>query len=198
MKRLLLVLLACLVAPIALAQDAYRIKPGDTLSITVLEDPNLNRDVLVRPDGGISMPIAGNVQAGGNTIIAVERTIADRIASGFSVTPTVSVALTQLGRATSTGGAGTMKIYFVGEVASPGVKKLTRGTNILTALAEIGGLGKFAAEKRIQVRRTDKSGSETVYLFDYSAVENGTKVINNIRLQAGDIVVVPERKLFEF
>ncbi len=197
MKRWLLILVAILVAPVAMAQDAYRIKPGDTLSITVLEDPNLNREVLVRPDGGISMPIAGNVQAGGNSIVSVERIIAERISSGFSVAPTVSVALTQLGRSTG-GKSSTIKIYVLGEVAGPGLKKVTRGTSILEALAEIGGLGKFAAEKRIQIRRTDASGREVVYLFDYSAVERGALLKNNIKLRSGDVIVVPERRLFEF
>lgn len=196
MRSLFLVLLALAVAPFALAQDAYRIKPGDTLDITVLEDANLNRQVLVRPDGGISMPIAGNIQAGGNSIQAVERIITDRLASGFSITPTVSVALTGVAAATSTAST-TVDVFFIGEIGSQGLTAVPRGSTILQALAAAGGPGQFAAKKRIQLRRTDRSGHETVFLFNYAAIMNGARIQNNLVVQDGDIIVVPERKLFE-
>jgi len=95
MKRIFLVFAALLLAPAALAQG-YRVQPGDVLSISVLEDANLNRELLVRPDGGISMPIAGNIRAAGNTVQAIERIIIERLAPGFSITPSVSVALAAL------------------------------------------------------------------------------------------------------
>jgi len=196
MKILIISMIALFLAPFALAQDTYRIKPGDTLDITVLEDANLNRQVLVRPDGGISMPIAGNIQAGGNSIQAIEKIIIERLASGFSITPTVSVALTGVGQATSSR-SSNVDIFFVGEIASPGTLNVKRGTTILQAIAQAGGLGQFAAEKRIQLRRTNRSGHETIFLFNYKAVQNGAQITNNLVVRAGDIIVVPERKLFE-
>jgi len=108
----------------AFAQGSYRIQSGDTLAISVLEDPNLNRSVLVRPDGGISLPIAGNIQAGGNSIAAVERLVTERLASGFSIKPTVSVALAAVGpvatavqQARAVEAANTkVDVFFMGEV----------------------------------------------------------------------------------
>ena len=197
MKTLIIAISALLLAPFAMAQDSYRIKPGDTLDISVLEDANLNRQVLARPDGGISMPIAGNVQAGGNTIQAVERIITERIAGGFSITPTVSVALTGVGKAAATGRSSTVRVFFVGEVGTPGETRIRRGSTILQALAAAGGPGPFAAKKRIQLRRTDASGHETIFLFDYDAVLKGARIKNNLVVRAGDIIVVPERRLFE-
>lgn len=196
MKNVLIFIMALVLAPAALAQG-YRIKAGDTLSISVLEDPNLNRSVLVRPDGGISLPIAGNIQAAGNSVQSVERLVTERLASGFSIKPTVSVALASLGKPAAAGTAATSDIFFIGEVAKSGMVSVDRGTTLLQAIASAGGLTQFAAEKRIQLRRTDKSGHETIYLFNYDAVQNGARITNNLVVQSGDVIVVPERRLFE-
>lgn len=205
MKKFLLVIMALLIAPAAFAQGTYRIQPGDTLSISVLEDPNLNRTVLVRPDGGISIPIAGNIKAGGNSIGAVERLVTERLASGFSIKPTVSVALAAVGpvanavqQARAAEAANTkVDIFFIGEVSGTGTQQVERGTTLLQAIAVAGGLTQFAADQRIQLRRTDRDGHETIYLFDYNAVQNGARIANNLVVQSGDVIVVPERKLFE-
>lgn len=196
MKNFLILIMALMLAPAALAQG-YRIKAGDTLDISVLEDPNLNRTVLVRPDGGISMPIAGNIQASGNSPQAVERLITDRLKPGFSITPTVSVALASVAQPSVAAAKPQVDIFFVGEVGNPGALQVDRGSTLLQALAAAGGPAQFAAEKRIQLRRTDRSGHETVYLFDYAAVQRGEQAKNNLVVQSGDIIVVPERKLFE-
>jgi len=84
--RSLIVIALTVIFGAVLATEAsaqYRIQAGDVLEISVLEDSNLNRQVLVRPDGGISMPIVGNIRAGGNTISAVERIITQRLSSGW-------------------------------------------------------------------------------------------------------------------
>ena len=197
MKKFLFAIAMLLAAPFAAqAQGTYAIQPGDVLSITVLEDTNLNRQVLVRPDGGISMPIAGNIRAAGNTVSAVERTIKERLRGGFSVEPTVSVALTQLGTplgATLT----TTDIYVVGEAGTTGLLQLEPGTTMLQAIAQAGGPSQFAATKRIQLRRTDRTGKETIYLFNYDAAQRGTAISNNLVVQSGDVILFPERRLFE-
>ncbi len=205
MRKFLTLILALVVAPMAFAQGSYRIQSGDTLAISVLEDPNLNRTVLVRPDGGISLPIAGNIQAGGNSISAVERLVTERLSSGFSITPTVSVALAAVGpvaaavqQARATEAANTkVDIFFMGEVNGAGTQQVERGTTLLQAIAAAGGLTQFAADSRIQLRRTDRSGRETIFLFDYDAVQNGAQITNNLVVQNGDVIVVPERRLFE-
>jgi polysaccharide export outer membrane protein len=183
-----------LAVPAALAQSAsYRIQPGDRLQITVLEDETLNRELLVTPDGRISVPLAGTVRVGGQTVDAVENTIADRLTSNFAVRPNVFVALTAVDEA-----AGLYNVYVLGQVNTPGTVAVETGTTLLQALALAGGPARFAATKRIQLRRTDPStGREKLYLFNYRAVERGGAIQSMIALREGDVIIVPERRLFE-
>jgi polysaccharide export outer membrane protein len=180
--------------PAALAQSAsYRIQPGDQLQITVLEDETLNRQLLVTPDGRISVPLAGTVQVSGQTVDAVESTIADRLASNFAVRPNVFVALSSVDET-----AGLYTVYVLGQVNGPGPIQVEQGTTLLQALALAGGPARFAANKRIQLRRTDPStGQEKLYLFNYKAVERGGSIQSMIALREGDVIIVPERHLFE-
>ncbi|WP_424934651.1 polysaccharide biosynthesis/export family protein [Amaricoccus macauensis] len=187
------ILFAVLSAPFALAQSAgYRVQPGDTLAITVLEDDTLNREVLVLPDGRISVPLAGSVQAGGNSVGTIESTIADRLASNFAVRPSVFVSVTTVDE-----DGLTFPVYVLGEVAAPGIHEVETGTTLLQAIALAGGPDRFAATKRIQLRRTDSSGQEKLYLFNYRAVERGGSIQSMITLREGDVILVPERRLFE-
>ena len=194
MRRIVLTfLLMLLTVPAALAQSAsYRIQPGDQLQITVLEDETLNRQLLVTPDGQISVPLAGTVRVSGQTVGAVEEIIADRLTSNFAVRPNVFVALTAVDPS-----AGLFKVFVLGQVNSPGTIEVEAGTTLLQALALAGGPANFAAAKRIQLRRTDASGQERLYLFNYKAVERGGSIQSMIALREGDVILVPERRLFE-
>jgi polysaccharide biosynthesis/export protein len=187
-------LVALLTAPLALAQSAgYRVQPGDVLAITVLEDDTLNRQSLVTPDGRISVPLAGTVRASGNTVETIEKTIADRLASNFAVRPSVFVSVVSVDET-----AGTFPIYVLGEVGNSGAIEVEPGTTLLQAIALAGGPGRFAATKRIQLRRTDPAtGQERMYLFNFKAVERGGAIQSMIALREGDVIIVPERRLFE-
>jgi polysaccharide export outer membrane protein len=191
---MLAVLVSALAAPLALAQSAgYRIQAGDQLAITVLEDDTLNRQTLVLPDGRISVPLAGSVQAAGRSVESVESTIADRLASNFAVRPSVFVSVVSVIEEEE-----TFPIYVLGQVGAPGQVQVLPGTTLLQAIALSGGLDRFAATKRIQLRRTDAStGKERLYLFNYNAVERGGSIESMITLREGDVVLVPERHLFE-
>jgi polysaccharide export outer membrane protein len=191
---LLAALVALLAAPLASAQSAgYRIQPGDQLAITVLEDETLNRNTLVLPDGTISVPLAGSIKASGRSVDSVESAIADRLASNFAVRPSVFVSVT----AVSDSGE-TFPIFVVGQVGEPGAREVEAGTTLLQAIALAGGLDRFAATKRIQLRRTDSStGQERLYIFNYNAVERGGAIQSMITMREGDVIVVPERHLFE-
>ena len=117
MKRILLAFLLVLpgIAP-AFAQSAgYRIQPGDELAITVLEDDTLNRQLLVLPDGTISVPLAGTVRAGGRSVESVEAAIADQLASNFAVRPSVFVSVVTVDET-----YGTFPIFVMGQVTTPG------------------------------------------------------------------------------
>jgi len=194
MRRTLLAALAMLLAaPMAIAQSAdYRIQPGDQLAITVLEDDTLNRELLVLPDGTISVPLAGTVRAGGRSVETVESAIADRLASNFAVRPSVFVSVIEIDET-----YGTFPIYVMGQVTTPGMVEVEPGTTMLQAIALAGGLDRFAATKRIQLRRTDSSGRERLFLFNFKAVERGGSIESMITLREGDVILVPERRLFE-
>lgn len=187
----LALMLASLVSP-ALAQG-YRIQPGDSLTVTVLEDDTLNRQVLVLPDGRISVPLAGTIAAAGQTVDSVEKVIADRLASNFAVRPSVFVSVVAVDE-----NASEIPVFVLGQVANPGEVLVKPGTTLLQAIALSGGLERFAATKRIQLRRTDPaSGQERLFLFNYNAVESGGAVESMITLREGDVIIVPERRLFE-
>ncbi|MCB1342582.1 MAG: polysaccharide biosynthesis/export family protein [Pseudooceanicola sp.] len=181
----------------AQAQDTYRIKPGDVLSIEVLEDSSINRQSLVLPDGRVTVPLAGTVSVSGMTVDEVRASVASKLSSNFANEPTVTVSLTQLGTPKPIGGASLMSIYFLGEVNTPGAVQVKRGTTLLQALALAGGFNRFAATKRVQLRRTDRSGKQSVYNFNYNDVLAGRNSIGATQLATGDVIVVPTRRLFE-
>lgn len=184
----------------AMAQSSYRIQPGDTLQVEVLEDPGLNRNVLVLPDGSISFPLAGTVRAGGRDVATVARTLSSEMASNFAVEPTVLVSVSALAprQARVKAEPDLMNVYIVGEVNEPGRKEVLPGTMLLQFLAEAGGLSRFAAEQRIQLHRVDPaSGKEAVYRFDYRMTGRGDSISGTTVLAPGDVIVVPERRLFE-
>lgn len=191
-------------APFAAAQDNYLIRPGDTLQIEVLEDPTLNRSILVLPDGSISFPMAGTLAARG-TVDQLGQSLGTALAPNFASAPNVYVSVTSLAQTqprSSGGGGGSssrIEAYALGEIAAPGMKEIKRGTTILQFLAASGGLTKFAAEKRIELHRTNSTtGAVTTYRFNYltpagsdSGISGGTK------LTTGDVIKVPRRRLFE-
>ena len=200
MKTLLLALVATVFASSAFAQSGYQIRSGDTLSIEVLEDPSLNRTVLVLPDGTISFPFAGSIRAAGRTAGDVDAAITSGIAGNFASEPNVFVtvqALTTTAASTG-GGVAQVHVYMMDQIASPGEKHLRRGTTLIQALAETGGFTSFAATKRIVLRRTDKrTGQQSVSTINYKAIADGAAVGSDIVLRDGDVIIVPERRLFE-
>ncbi|HPE25416.1 MAG TPA: polysaccharide biosynthesis/export family protein [Albidovulum sp.] len=195
-KLLLGLVMAALTAPVAWAQNSYTIRSGDVLQMEVVEDPSMNRSLLVLPDGSVSVPTVGTVRAAGQSVDSVRSAIQGALSPNFAAAPTVYLAVGQVAPARATGGA-TIPVYVMGEVANPGKIRVAKGTSLLQFLAESGGLTRFAATKRIQVQRTDrKTGEVKVYGFDYKAVQNGGSA-KNIILSSGDVIVVPERRLFE-
>ena len=187
----------------AQAQDAYRIRPGDTLRLEVLEDATLNRSVLVSPDGRISVPLAGSVMAAGNPLEAIQRAVSAQLAPNFAAPPTVFISIERLVERVPAGPAGpvapppTIDIYVLGEVANPGKLEVSPGTTVLQLFAQMGGFSKFAATKRIQLRRADASGAEQVFLINYNDIEQGTSKTGATVLREGDVIIVPQRRLFE-
>lgn len=209
LRKFYLLLVAAFMACLGLsapasAQDGYRIKSGDVLQIEVLEDPSLNREVLVLPSGEFSFPFAGTVPAGGRTIGQVQSSIASGIGSNFASAPNVFVSVRSLRpREPKVAGgapaaAQTISIYLLGEVNSPGPKAVEPGTTFLQALAQSGGFSQFAAQKRVQLRRSNRAtGEQTLIKINYRALANGATLKRDVVLQEGDVILIPERRLFE-
>ena len=204
MQRLLIALatlivsLGVLTVPEGADAQGYVVQVGDRLDISVLEDPGLNRTVLVRPDGRITMPLAGSIVAAGSSPEALQTRIQSALSSQFVQPPTVTVSLVSLGQAP----AGTVpegalaRVYVLGQVGSPGPYEVALPMDILQVLAIAGGPATFAARKRIQVRRRGTDG-ETLFLFDYDSIERGEVPSTPITIADGDVILVPERRLFE-
>ena len=186
MREILLAALAMLAAPLAWAQaSGYRIQPGDVLAVAVLEDETLNQQSLVTPDGRISVPLAGTVEAAGRTVEAVEDTIADRLASNFAVRPNVFVSVVSVSEEEE-----TFPIYVLGQVNKPGEFIVNPSVNIMQALSMAGGMTPFAATNDIIVLR-GQGKQQNAMAFRYNEVVRGRNLDTNIELLSGDIVVVP-------
>jgi len=183
LKRLPFVIFMLFLSTLSFAGDnAYRINPGDILSIYVWNEKDLTAEVLVRPDGMISLPLAGHVKAGGLLPSQVEEELANALTKYLKDKPTVTVLLKQT--------AG-YKIYVLGKVNRPGEYPINRPTDVMQALALAGGLNAFAAENGINVLHRNPDGTQTAIRFRYSDVKSGDTLETNRFLESGDIVVVP-------
>lgn len=162
------------------SEDVYRVQPGDVLTISVWREEGLEREVLVRPDGGLSFPLVGNVQASGKSIAQLQTEVADKL-KRFIPEPSVNVAVLRL---------DGNKVYVIGKVNRPGEFPVTRNVDVVQALAMAGGMTPYAAVNKIHIlRRT--GGKQTAIPFAYGDVEKGQDLEQNIVLKAGDVVVVP-------
>ena len=158
----------------------YTLGPGDVLLVSVWKDEELTREVLVRPDGMISFPLAGEIMAAGRSVPELQQEMEQKIQVYVPDTP-VTVMLQQL-RST--------KVYVVGKVAQPGMFVKEGQMTALQALALAGGLTRFADKDGIHVIRKDREKQQALS-FDYSDVSQGDDLSTNIFLQPGDTVVVP-------
>jgi polysaccharide export outer membrane protein len=187
------IFLLCLFAATGEAQ-AQTLKPGDTLSISVMQDSKLDRNVVIDPSGQIAMPLAGHIRADGLTPQALENVIKNRLRSNYKDDSLdVSVALTNSAVPEED---LKPKIFITGEILRPGSYVVRQPTTLMQAIALAGGLGPFAAKRRIMVRRRGGPG-EDIFMFDYRAYEAGQDLEGNITLHAGDVIIVPERGLLE-
>jgi polysaccharide export outer membrane protein len=162
----------------AATDDEYRVGPGDKLRIEVYKDPQLSQSVQVRPDGKITLPLVGDMEATGRTPIELRDTIAKSL-KDYINNPTVTVIVVE---------ALASQIFVMGEVTHPGTMQLHGPTTILQALAMAGGFKEFANTKDVKVLRPNGSGIETIK-FNYKDVINGDA--KPFYLRSGDTVIVP-------
>lgn len=163
------------------SDDSYVIGSNDVLTINVWKEPDISRSVPVRSDGKISLPLVGELQAGGQTPRQLEQEITKRLQSYISE-PEVTVIVTD---------SKSQKINIMGMVSKPGAYLLTSSTTVLDAIAMAGGFKDFAKQKSIYVLRQAPDGTQKRIPFNYKEVIKGQNSDQNIRLQAGDTVVIP-------
>ena len=192
----ILIVLFCLCVWIPGA-EAQTLKPGDSLSITFLQDPKLDRSVVVDPSGEIAFPLAGHIRARGLTPQALENILKAKLKNNYKdenldVTVAVLSAPKDIPEEDL-----KPKIFITGEVIRPGSYVVRQPTTLMQAISLAGGVGPFAAKQRIQVRRRAAGGDETIFMFNYKAYEAGLDLEGNIRLRPGDVIMIPERGLFD-
>ena len=211
-RRILSVLLALAVmaglavAPDRAAAQGYVVRSGDVLRIEVLQDESLSRNVLVTPDGSINFPFAGSLRASGRTPDQIAALISQGIAPNFATPPNVFVSVAQIRPAdpilpqapVQPEEDPVVQVYILGEVNAPGPKEMPVGATLLQALSTSGGFTNFAATKRVQLRRTDPAtGAQRVVSINYRALAQGAGLSRDIVLTEGDVILVPQRRLFE-
>lgn len=167
------------------ANDFYGLNPGDVLEISVWKEEGMQREVLVLPDGRISFPLAGHIQAAGKSAEQIEKILWDRLRKYFK-DPAISVSVKSV-----TGN----KIFVIGQVQRPGEFSAAQPIDVIQALTLAGGFTPFAAKDEIKILRRE-GGKQTALTFDYSDVEKGRNLESNILLKSGDVVIVPTEGIF--
>jgi polysaccharide export outer membrane protein len=158
----------------------YKIGEQDVLNITVWKEPQLSGQVVVRPDGKISVPLIDEVQAAGLTPLELQDVLLEKFRP-FLAVPKVSVSVREV---------NSRKVYVIGQVNHTGTFHINNNTTVLQVLTDAGGLRDYANPKKIYVMRT-VNGKPVKFPFHYDAVLKGQHYEENITLQPGDTIVVP-------
>jgi polysaccharide export outer membrane protein len=153
----------------------------DKLNINVWKDTELTKTVQVRPDGKISMPLIGELQAAGRTPLQLENEISDKL-KAFVSQPDVTVIVEQI---------NSQKFNILGKVSKPGSYPLTATTTVLDAIAGAGGFLDFAKQKDVYILRPKPGGGEVRLRFNYKDVIKGKHTEENVRLEPHDTIVIP-------
>ena len=185
MKRLVKLLWIFLIAGIGVAAadtpaGGYRLQPGDVLQVVVWKETDLQSEVLIRPDGGISFALAGDMPAAGLTTdqLRVElETRVRKLVPGAVVTVSVKAP-------------NGNRVFVIGKVNRPGDFPLLRPIDVMQAISMAGGVTPFASANKIRVLHREGL-RQTSARFRYSDVANGRHLEQNILLQSGDTVIVP-------
>lgn len=160
--------------------DSYVIGPEDVIGVLVWREPDMSGDVTVRPDGKITLPLVGDLEAANRT----PETLADEIgkaAAKYVDQPSVSVVVRQ---------ANSHKVFITGQVKQSGAYALAGPRTVLQLIALAGGLNEYADADHITVMRNENGRTRT-FRFNYEDVAKGKHLEQNIELQSGDTVVVP-------
>ncbi len=158
----------------------YRVAPEDILEVSVYDEPELIRQLVVCPDGRISFPLVGDIKVAGKTTAEIKAVVEKKI-QVFVPNASVTVIIMEL---------KSLKFYVLGKVARPGMFNVSNRVTVLQALAMAGGPTPFAKTKKISISR--KVGANTHHIsVDYENILKGQYMEQNYTLERGDVVLVP-------
>jgi len=168
------------------APAGFLLGPEDELEITVWKNQDLSRITIIRPDGLISMPLIGDIQAAGLTADALSQRIAERLKQYFATPPSVSVSVRAI---------NSYSVYVVGEVAKPGKFQLKAYITVLQAISMAGGFTLYASKNKLQIVRVTENADhirQEIHIpVRYDDLVSGSGGPGNVVLHPGDTVVVP-------
>ncbi len=167
-------------APAPAPPADYRIGTDDVLSVVFWKDKDMTTDVVVRPDGKISLPVLNELDASGLTPEQLRTSILAAAAKYFE-DPSVNIVVKQI---------NSRKVSITGEVSKPGQYTLGGGMTVIQLIAAAGGLNEYAKSDKIAVIRTE-AGKQTRFRVNYKDVINGKNLKQNIELKVGDVIIVP-------
>jgi polysaccharide export outer membrane protein len=161
-------------------RDAYQLQAGDILEVSVWKETDLQKEVLIRPDGGFTFPLAGEIDARGKSVENVRSILTDRLQK-YIPAPVVTVAVKSI---------GGNRVYVLGKVMRAGDFPLSNPLDVMQAISLAGGTTPYAAINDIVILRR-QNGRQQAFTFKYSDVARGHNLAQNIQLESGDTVVVP-------
>lgn len=167
--------------PASGASKDYKIGVDDVLNVNVWHETELSRNVIVRPDGKISLPLVGELQAAGRTTPQLETDLRSELAQ-YIKDPELTVIVAEI---------RSRRVNIIGQVVHPGTFAITQQMGVLDIIAEAGGLREFAKQKKIYVLRETSAGTRTRMNYKYREILEGKENAQDILLQANDTVVVP-------
>ena len=165
----------------AVVSKDYKIGIDDVLTVNVWHEQELSGNITVRPDGKISLPLVGEVQASGRTPPQLEAELRSRLAQ-FIKDPELTVIVAEI---------RSRRVNIIGQVVHPGAFAITQQMGVLDVIAEAGGLKDFAKQGKIYVLRETSAGERVRLDYKYKDVLRGKNNAQDILLQANDTVVVP-------
>lgn len=167
------------------APGEFLLGPEDVLIVTIWKNQDLSREVVIRPDGMVSMPLVGDIQATGLTANLLAKRIAERLTE-YMASPIVFVQIKEV---------NSYFIYVLGEVTKPGKYSLKSYANVMQGISLAGGFTVYAKKNKIKVLRVtgdSPSGKQQVEIpVQYDEILKGNAVPGNFFLRMGDVIVVP-------
>ena len=180
LQRSLIVFLLFLVNGAVNASEQYLLNAGDVLDISVWNEDTLQKQVIILPDGTISFPLAGQLEAQGKSVNDVQTALKERLKEYLS-DPVVTVSVVNVGGNT---------VHIMGKVTTPGSFVMSQEIDAMQALSLAGGLSPYAEENNIIVLRRNGT-KQQVLPIRYGAIKKGRDLNTNIILKSGDVLIVP-------